>query len=243
MRLAEVFVLRVSQNTTDANGRQLILPDATEEDFLHACFRVEVPSASGVLLQGNGERPVFGPDVESLVAIDVFRPAIHLLIALGDEIPVVLVLHFVARGDDAGGRRPENGHDRSLVCLTLWRRRGPCRPPAGSRRSSLRAPARKLSRRTGRVRPSTAQRYITLIATAYMHLSNSCQTSLSGNLQQPSAILLLVDPARQLAFATAATAAATSCGRTAFVRTPAATARSAVRDCCLPERFRLHCSR
>src|SRR5208283_1610294 len=49
--LAEVLVLRVSENTTDANGGQFVLADAAIENLLHACWRVEIPSASSILLQ------------------------------------------------------------------------------------------------------------------------------------------------------------------------------------------------
>src|SRR5271157_2064120 len=113
--LAEVLVLRVSKSITHTNGRQLVLANAAEEDLLHASFGVEVPGAGGVLLQRNGERPVFGAKDQGLVSVDLFGPAIHLLIAPGKEIPAVLVLHLVAGGDDADGRRSENGLHRCLV--------------------------------------------------------------------------------------------------------------------------------
>src|SRR5271157_3391693 len=113
--LAEVIVLRISQSVTDANGRQLVLTNAAEEDLLHASFGVEVPGAGGILLERNGERPVFRAKNKGLVSVDLFRPAIHLLIALGEVVPAVLVLHLIAGGEDAGGRRSEHGLDRRLV--------------------------------------------------------------------------------------------------------------------------------
>src|SRR5271157_1625807 len=115
VRLAEVLVLRVSQSITHTNGRQLVLANAAEEYLLHARFGVEVPGSGGVLLQRNGERPVFRAKNKGLVSVDLFGPAIHLLIALGEAIPAVLVLHLVAGGDDAGGRSSENGLGRGLV--------------------------------------------------------------------------------------------------------------------------------
>src|SRR5271157_5029617 len=113
--LAEVLVLRVSQSITHTNGRQLVLANAAEEYLLHARFGVEVPGAGGVLLQRNGERPVFRAKNKGLASVDLFGPAIHLLIALGEAIPAVLVLHLVAGGEDAGGRSSENGLGRGLV--------------------------------------------------------------------------------------------------------------------------------
>src|SRR5271157_1090124 len=100
--LAEVLVLRVSQSVTYANGRQLVLANAAEEYLLHARFGVEVPGAGGVLLQRNGERPVFRAKNKGLASVDLFRPPIHLLIPLDEVVQVALVLHFVAGGDDAG---------------------------------------------------------------------------------------------------------------------------------------------
>src|SRR5208282_2073360 len=107
-------ILRVSQRTADANGRKFVLADAAEEDFLHTSLSVEVPRIASAL-QRNREGPVLRADNQRLFAVDLLHPAMHLLVAFGEEVAVVLVLDFITGGEDAGRRRAKNGLDSSNV--------------------------------------------------------------------------------------------------------------------------------
>src|SRR5579863_7080495 len=106
-RLAVVIVLGIDEGIQDLHGRELILPDAAEQNFFRGSFSVEVPDTT-LADERYGQRPILSANIKCGGPVRFLCQAMHLLV-LGDElIPALLVLHVIAGGDDWSPRRSQN---------------------------------------------------------------------------------------------------------------------------------------
>src|SRR6516162_386137 len=110
-----ILPLRAHKLLQNLDGVIFISADAPVEDFFLACLCIEIPAATGILLDRYRERPVIRSDVKSRGLVGFDDDATHLVIAPYEIRHSILIGNVVARVQNDVRVGPKNGSERLVV--------------------------------------------------------------------------------------------------------------------------------